>query len=547
MNSALLAAATQLLRDRRAYALATVVRRERPSSAAPGNTAVITTEGRVHGWIGGSCTQPEVVRHARRAIAAGRPRLVGFGAQPGERDGVVAAPMSCGSEGKVDVHINPVLPVPRLVIAGKSPVAEAVARVGGAVGWEVVRWERAASRAAAEAGLEGDPARDTSSNEDTSSSEDTSSNEGRSHESREAWTPSIGSGRAPGDRLFAVVATMGQGDEAALEALAAAQPDYLGVVASPKRMRQLRRGLVAAGVDEAVAARVRGPAGLDIGAVRPEEVAVSIVAEIVAAGREPDGGRARAGESGKQPCCATEDATVDEPEGGTGDTPPKPSCCAKGDGDRAGDEVAEQACHATEDATAAEADSRGPVQNSCCDQTPVKAARGGASPDPDPDLTAILNKAVEAVEKKTYAERIRDRTAQFKKIRAKDLKQRKAREAAKKQEVVVPTPVKAAREGTVRDREAAGSAHRAHRGDAGSSGDAPGRGGVGGRCHAPESSREGMAENPAGAPKMATDPVCGMTVPADGSRPSFTHNGHTVHFCCPGCRERYAANPAAWA
>ena len=307
MDSRLLGVAAQLLDERRSYALATVVRRERPSSASPGNTAVVTSDGEVHGWIGGSCTQPEVVRHALAALADGRPRLLGFGALPGERDDLVAIPMSCGSEGKVEVHINPVFPVPQMVVVGSSPVAEAVARLGRAMGYEVAEGAD---------GLE--------------------------------WARAV---RAAGTRLYAVVATMGQGDEDAVEQLLAARPDYLGVVVSPKRMVQVREYLSGRGICGSRIAEVHGPAGLDIGAESPEEVAVSILAEIVALG-------------------------------------------------------------------AAEA--------------------------------------------------------------------RAAEEAA--------------------DQEAA----------------------------------------PAGAPASATDPVCGMTVPTDGSRPSSTYKGETVYFCCPGCRARFDANPAAY-
>ena len=310
MDSHLLRVAARLLEERRSYALATVVHRERPSSASPGNTAVITTDGQLHGWIGGSCTQPEVVRHALAALADRRPRLLGFGAAPDERDDLVPVPMSCGSEGKVEVHINPVFPVPQLVVVGSSPIAEAVARLGGAMGYLV----------------------ESPDDLDAAARE---------------WAE-----RSPGARLLAVVATMGQGDEQAVQQIAAARPDYLGVVVSPKRMARVRWVLGEAGLGEDEVAGVHGPAGLDIGAESPEEVAVSILAEIVAVG----------------------------------------------------------------------------------------AGKG-----------------------RVEAEAVEDEAAA-----------------------------------------------------------------------------------PAGAPEHATDPVCGMTVPTDGSRPSSTWKGETVHFCCPGCRARFDENPAAY-
>ncbi len=345
MDSSLLRVARRLLDERRPYALATVVRRERPSSAAPGNTAVITEDGRVHGWIGGSCTQPEVVRHALAALADRRSRLLGFGALPGEDRDIVPVPMSCGSEGKVEVHINPVFPVPRLVVIGSSPSADAVARLGGAMGYEVER-----------VGVEGEGWAEQPEGGAGAGAE---GSQGDSLEARAGqWAD-----RSPGARLLAVVATMGRGDEDAVRRILAARPDYVGVVVSPKRMRQVRAVLADLGVGAEEVARVHGPAGLDIGAESPEEVAVSILAEMVAVG------------AGKG--------------------------AARGAG---GGEA---------------------------------AAVGGQEP-------------------------------------------------------------------------------------------------------------ETAAATPAGAPAEATDPVCGMTVPADGSRPSVTYGGQTLHFCCPGCRARFEADPAAY-
>ncbi len=260
MDSGLLGVAARLLGERRPYAIATVVRRERPSSARPGNTAVITGDGEVHGWIGGSCTQPEVVRHALAALAEGRPRLLGFGARPGERDEIVPVPMTCGSEGKVEVHINPVFPRPEMVVAGSSPIAAAVARLGAAMGYEVVAGEDALAVADRE--------------------------------------------RSQGGRLYAVVATMGRGDEVAVERLLGAEPDYVGVVVSPRRMAQVRDHLAGRGICGGKIAAVRGPAGLDIGAESPEEVAVSILAEIVAL----EANKSRAHESA--PAAATAEAPV---------------------------------------------------------------------------------------------------------------------------------------------------------------------------------------------------------------------------------------------
>ena len=141
MDSNLLRLAARLLDEETPYAVATVVRRERPSSAASGNTAVITADGTVHGWIGGSCTLPEVTRHAIASLAERQPRLLAFGGTLEPRGDVISIPMSCGSEGKVEVHINPVYPAPRLVVAGDRRRSRTRWR-GWAKQWAIGSWSR---------------------------------------------------------------------------------------------------------------------------------------------------------------------------------------------------------------------------------------------------------------------------------------------------------------------------------------------------------------------------------------------------------------------
>ena len=254
MNKDVLALAARLTGDRQPYALATVVRSERPSSGRPGNTALITPDGVMHGWIGGSCTRSEVIRHALDALDRGSPTLLAFGFTSGRSDDLVHVPMSCSSGGKVEVHVNPVLPAPVLLVAGASPVALAVVRLGSAMGYTTVVG----------------PADDGMLAEAADDAVPDLAKAARSYAERPG-----------GARLFGVVATMGRSDEPALVDLAAARPDYLGVIASPTRMAEVRRILAAEGLDEEQIARVRGPAGLDIGAETPEEIAVSILAEIV--------------------------------------------------------------------------------------------------------------------------------------------------------------------------------------------------------------------------------------------------------------------------
>lgn len=271
MKRDLLDLAARLTAERQPYALATVVRSERPTSGKPGNMALISADGVIHGWIGGSCTRSEVIRHALETLDQGEPRLLAFGSNPGRPDDLVPVPMSCSSGGKVEVHVNPVLPAPVLIVAGSSPIAVALVRLGGAMGYTTVA-EASDDQTLAEAADE--------------VVDDLAEAAARYAERPRGW------------RLYGVVATMGRSDERSLAELAAAAPDYLGVIASPTRMEEVRRVLAAHGLDDAEIARVRGPAGLDIGAESPEQIAVSILAEIVRIEAQRTGSEAaRSGEA----------------------------------------------------------------------------------------------------------------------------------------------------------------------------------------------------------------------------------------------------------
>ena len=256
MRAELLQLAAELSARGEPFVFAIVVRREPASSAQPGNMAIVTKGGVVHGWLGGSCIQPTVEREAGQALAEGRPRLVSLSPEP-ERDrrpGVVVHPMTCHSGGTVDIYLEPVRPAPRLVVFGASPTAQALSGLGRAMGYGVDVVDRDARRdsfPAADRILPELPAGDS-------------------------WT-------TPGARaadVFAVVVTMGQWDDEALLAALSLAPAYLGVVASRRRFAELRE-LVAGRAPPDALARVRNPAGLDLGAKLPEEIALSVLAEIV--------------------------------------------------------------------------------------------------------------------------------------------------------------------------------------------------------------------------------------------------------------------------
>jgi xanthine dehydrogenase accessory factor len=234
MRAELLQLAADLAKRGEPFVLAMVVRRDGQSSAHQGDMAVITADGSYHGWLGGNCTQPTVRREARHALADGKPRLVSLTPDPSReaRPGISVVPMTCASGGTVDIYLEPVLPPPRLLLFGASPVVRALGQLGQALGWAVDVVEGAGAR---------------------------------------PLPP----------RAHAVVATMGENDEESVAAALAAQPAYLGVVASRKRFAELRATLLGRGVAAAELDAIRNPAGLDIGARVPEELALSILAEIV--------------------------------------------------------------------------------------------------------------------------------------------------------------------------------------------------------------------------------------------------------------------------
>lgn len=239
------------------FAIAIVVRREPASSAQVGNTAVITEDGACHGWLGGSCIQSTVIREALSALRAGAPRLIALSPNPDadRRSGVAVFPMTCHSGGSVDIYVEPVVSPARLIVFGISPTAQALARLGKALGYRV-------------------DAVDPDANPAMFPGADRVMTDFQPQELRDRPA-------SQWERLFAVIATIGRRDEEAAQAALAAEPVYVGIVASRRRFAQIRETLLAHGVPVEAVDAIRSPAGLDIGAMAPEEVALSILAEIV--------------------------------------------------------------------------------------------------------------------------------------------------------------------------------------------------------------------------------------------------------------------------
>lgn len=248
-----LAEAAQALRDREEpFAFATIVRTAGSTAAKPGAKALLSADGTIlQGWLGGGCTRGAVKRAALQALRDGTPQLVSVApedllAEKGvaagdEVDGMKFARNGCPSRGTVDIFIEPCLPSPQLVVMGGSPVAQALAALAPRFHWSVTE------------------------------------------------TPT----RVPRhQQCYVVVATQGQGDLDALKAALSVDARCVAFVGSRRKYAALAAKLAEAGLDQSAIEGVKAPAGLDLGAVTPEEIALSILAQLVqirrATAKQPD-------------------------------------------------------------------------------------------------------------------------------------------------------------------------------------------------------------------------------------------------------------------
>ncbi|HEX6533863.1 MAG TPA: XdhC family protein [Gemmatimonadaceae bacterium] len=281
MSTDIYATAARLRAGGAPFVIATVVASWPPQSVRPGAKAIMRADGTLDGWVGGGCVRPVVLSEAAEALRDGRPRLVRMNAgasEPAAHGDVREYPMTCQGEGGVEIYLEPVLAVPRLVVLGHTPVAQSVARLGAELGFDVVT---VSVRTGAEPWPVG--ARVADGVEEALVGADAST-----------WV---------------VVATMGAGDEEALAAAAASDAAYVGLVASRKKGRFLTDYARASGVPAERVERVKYPAGINIGGMSASEIALSIVAEIVRLRHERSSGDERsatrretgAGRAGSEP------------------------------------------------------------------------------------------------------------------------------------------------------------------------------------------------------------------------------------------------------
>lgn len=220
------------------YALVTVVRALAPTSARVGDKALVTAEGILDGWIGGGCAQPAVIRTVRQALADGRPRHIRITPErSGEQviEDIIEFGMTCHSGGTIELFIDPVLAAPRLAVLGASPVARTLAQLAPQVGFDVTTLGADSSEAAEV---------------------------------------------APG--AYVVVATQGQQDLKYLTLALGLRAQHIAFVASRRKGDLLKEQLIAKGHPREQVAAIEAPAGHAIGAHTPQEIALSVLAALVA-------------------------------------------------------------------------------------------------------------------------------------------------------------------------------------------------------------------------------------------------------------------------
>lgn len=231
----------QLIAEGRPFVVALVVNYVGPISGKPGDRAIVTEEGKLWGWVAGGCSQAIIIEEALNVLNSGSPKLIQITPDPDQSNSKITKhKMTCHSGGTLDVYLEPVIPKPCIVILGKSAIAEKLEKLGKAMEYQVL--------------------------------------------SRLDITKIIHA-----DRTFIVVATQGDGDEAALEQALSFQPIYLGFVASRKKAEAVKGILSERGISAALLNTIKAPAGIDIKARSPEEIALSIYAEIVMVLRQQKG------------------------------------------------------------------------------------------------------------------------------------------------------------------------------------------------------------------------------------------------------------------
>jgi len=243
----------ELIKGSEPFVMAQVVGRQAPSSSKVGDKAIVKRNGKMVGWIGGGCVQGIVLKESSDAITSGKPRLVRIGKQLSNtknQEGVMNYTMTCQSEGQVEIYLEPVLPQPHLLVMGKSEIAKALVRLGKAINFKVTGVADGANLQTFGKVDELITQIDLSKVKTTAMS-------------------------------FIVVASQGEHDEQSLLEALKKESAYVGFVSSRKKVANVLKYLQEAGIEQSAIDKLHSPAGIDITAKQPDEVAISILAEII--------------------------------------------------------------------------------------------------------------------------------------------------------------------------------------------------------------------------------------------------------------------------
>lgn len=238
MFSKYLTEALKLIDEGRPFVVALVVNHESPISGKSGDRAIVTADGNLWGWVAGGCSQSIIIEEALNVLQEGAPKMIRISPEPeNSKDNVMKHKMTCHSGGTLDVYLEPVVPRPQVVILGNSAIAGKLVGLAQVLDYDVFT----------------------------------------THDAQKINSSG---------NVCAIVATQGDGDETALEQALSLKPVYLGFVASRKKAEVVKRILADRGISEKQLNAIIAPAGLDIKARSPEEIAISILAEIVMVLRE---------------------------------------------------------------------------------------------------------------------------------------------------------------------------------------------------------------------------------------------------------------------
>lgn len=231
--------AVKLAKDGVSFAMATVVWRQGPSSGQSGSRAIVTADGELYGWVGGACAEPVLIREAKRVLEDGTAKLIWLGQESDFigmhiPEGVVTIPISCQSDGALQIFIEPMQSVPQLLLVGRSPMAVTLAKLAADLDWPV-----------------------------------------QLVDGNDLITSMVGAS------TVVVIATQGHGDEEAIQIALMGNPVYVGVVASRRRGKVVLDYLAERGVPSAQLEQIRIPVGIDLGHTSHREMAVAILAELV--------------------------------------------------------------------------------------------------------------------------------------------------------------------------------------------------------------------------------------------------------------------------